>query len=62
MIVDDEAPTPVCEGFTVVTLKENGWADVFAESIDDHSSDNCGIVKFEVKRLENKCLVRLLNC
>lgn len=55
IVADDEAPTPVCEGFTVVTLKENGWADVFAESIDDHSSDNCGIVKFEVKRLENKC-------
>jgi hypothetical protein len=36
-------------------LDDIGWADLFAESIDDHSVDNCEIDRFEVKRITNTC-------
>ena len=55
LVVDEEAPTPVCEGYTVVSLEDQGWADVYATSIDDGSFDNCGVTKLEVKRLTNTC-------
>ena len=54
-IQDDESPTPVCEGFTVVGLEDAGWADIFASSIDDGSFDNCEIDRFEVRRLSTPC-------
>ncbi|MEE9439845.1 MAG: hypothetical protein V3V14_12640, partial [Saprospiraceae bacterium] len=55
MVEDDEAPTPVCEGYTVVGLEDIGWADIFATSIDDGSTDNCEVVKYEVKRQTTNC-------
>lgn len=56
VVVDDtEAPSPVCEGFTVISLDEIGWADLFAESVDDHSYDNCAIDRFEVRRASTPC-------
>lgn len=54
-VEDGEAPTPVCEGYTVVGLEDVGWADIFATSIDDGSYDNCEIDRFEVKRLSTNC-------
>ena len=54
-VEDGEAPTPVCEGYTVVGLEDAGWADIFATSIDDGSYDNCEIDKYEVKRLTTNC-------
>jgi hypothetical protein len=54
-VQDGEAPTPVCEGYTVVGLEDAGWADIFATSIDDGSYDNCEIDRFEVKRLTTNC-------
>lgn len=54
-VSDQEAPSAVCEGYTVITLGDDGWADLFAESIDDHSEDNCEIDRFEVKRLTTNC-------
>jgi len=54
-VSDQEAPTPVCEGYTVVSLEDQGWADVFATSIDDGSYDNCEVVRFEVKRETTPC-------
>ncbi len=55
LIVDLEAPIPVCEGFTVVGLADQGWADIFALSIDDGSFDNCEVTKYEVRRLSTNC-------
>ena len=55
IVKDKESPSPVCEGFTVVSLDDAGWADLYAESVDDGSSDNCGVERFQIKRLENKC-------
>ncbi len=54
-IRDNEAPNPVCEGYTVVSLEDQGWADIFAESIDDGSFDNCELDRFEIKRKTNPC-------
>ncbi len=55
VVYDPEAPTPVCDGYTVVSLEDEGWADVYAESIDDGSWDNCMIDHFEVKRETTNC-------
>lgn len=55
-VVDLIPPTAICEGHTVVSLDESGWADLYATSLDDHSIDNCGpIVKFEIKRKTTTC-------
>jgi hypothetical protein len=55
VIKDKESPTAVCDGFTVVTLEDLGFADISAEYIDNGSNDNCSIEKFEIKRLTNNC-------
>ncbi len=55
VVVDKEKPTAICEGYTVVSVDDQGRADVFAETFDDHSWDNCGIDRFEVKRLNSYC-------
>ncbi len=55
IVKDNEAPSPVCEAFTVVSIDDAGIGDLFASSIDDASSDNCGVEKFQIKRKENKC-------
>ncbi len=55
IVKDKEAPSPVCEGFTVVSIDDAGVGDLFAASIDNGSTDNCGIQKFQIKRKENKC-------
>ena len=55
IVTDDDPPSAICEGHTVVSLGTDGWADVFATSINSGSEDNCGVTKFEVKRLTNTC-------
>ncbi|MBK9254597.1 MAG: T9SS type A sorting domain-containing protein [Saprospiraceae bacterium] len=54
-VVDRTPPTAICEGFTVVSLDASGWAELFAESVDDHSNDNCGVTKFEIRRKDSTC-------
>jgi len=56
-VIDTLPPTAICEGFTKVSLDQSGFAEVFAETFDDHSFDICGeVVDFEVKLLEdNTC-------
>ncbi len=55
VVDDEEAPSPICEGFTNISLDQVGWADLFAESVDDHSYDNCAIDRFEVRRETTPC-------
>ncbi|MFT4536043.1 MAG: hypothetical protein ACI9P5_003417, partial [Saprospiraceae bacterium] len=55
LVTDQEAPTPVCEGYTVVGLEDAGWADIYGSSIDDGSYDNCEIDRFEVRRETTNC-------
>ncbi|MBK8885875.1 MAG: T9SS type A sorting domain-containing protein [Saprospiraceae bacterium] len=54
-VFDVTPPVPVCDEFTVVTLSNNGWAHVFAETFDDGSHDNCTDVTFSVRRLTAGC-------
>jgi hypothetical protein len=51
-VFDRTPPIPVCDEFTVVTLSNNGWAHVFAETFDDGSHDNCTDVMFDVRRMD----------
>jgi hypothetical protein len=55
LVTDQEAPTPICEGYTVVGLEDAGWADIYGSSIDDGSYDNCEIDRFEVRRETTNC-------
>ncbi len=51
-VKDTLPPTAICEGFTKVSLDQSGFAEVLAETFDDHSYDVCGeVVDFEVKLL-----------
>lgn len=54
-VVDDDAPTVVCDQNTVVTLTSNGTALVYAQTFDDGSYDNCGPVTFSVRRMNDGC-------
>lgn len=54
-VSDDDAPTVVCDEFTVVTLNSSGYAYVFAETFDDGSYDNCSPVDFAVRRMTAAC-------
>jgi len=55
LVTDVIAPTPVCDAHTTVTLGNNGWAHVFAETFDDESFDACSDVTFGVRRMDNNC-------
>ena len=48
--IDTQPPNAICEGKTNVTLNQNGEAEVMATTFDDHSFDNCGIVKMQARR------------
>jgi len=54
-VLDKTPPTAICEGTTVVSLEDSGWAELYAESLDDHSNDNCEIDRFEVRRKTTTC-------
>lgn len=55
-VVDKTPPTAICEDETVISIDDTGWAELYAQSLDDHSTDNCGpIVKFEVRRKTTTC-------
>ncbi|HEX5625634.1 MAG TPA: hypothetical protein VFX48_06450, partial [Saprospiraceae bacterium] len=51
-IADLVPPVAVCDQKTVVTLTIDGTAKIFAETFDDRSHDNCGIDRFEVRRMD----------
>ena len=48
---DTTPPWMACDYHTVVTLGSNGVGTAYAETFDDGSTDNCGIQKFEVRRM-----------
>lgn len=51
-VEDQVPPTPVCDEHTVVALGANGRAKAFAATFDDGSIDNCGILRYEVRRMD----------
>lgn len=52
-IVDNVPPVVVAKSNLVVSLTTNGMATVAATSINDGSSDNCCLDKFEVRRMDD---------
>ena len=54
-IVDLVEPYPVCDEFTSVSLTSTGIGRVYATSLDDGSSDNCGIISYEVAKMSDEC-------
>lgn len=55
MLPDTNPPNAVCEGNTTVVLNTDGVTEVFAETFDDNSFDNCGIVEKQVRRFNSSC-------
>ncbi len=56
-VEDALPPTAICEGYTNVSVDATGWGWVTAESIDDHSWDDCeGELTYEIRRLDNECV------
>ena len=54
-VIDNLAPIPICDENTVVALNNLGLATVGAMVFDDGSTDNCGIVTYEVRRMVSNC-------
>ncbi|MEZ4948966.1 MAG: cohesin domain-containing protein [Saprospiraceae bacterium] len=52
---DQVAPVAVCDEFTVVSLSNDGTATVNAATFDDGSTDNCGVDRYEVRRMPDAC-------
>ena len=50
-VVDVTPPVTVCDEITEIALNNLGEAVLPAAVLDDGSSDNCGIERFEVKRM-----------
>ncbi|MBR9919315.1 MAG: HYR domain-containing protein [Bacteroidetes bacterium] len=54
-VVDDYAPTAICDEITDVSLSSNGEAEVSALVFDDGSHDNCGIETYLARRMDGDC-------
>ncbi len=54
-IADPLPPNAVCEGTTTVSLNFEGNTVVMAETFDDNSFDNCGVVRKQVRRFNSNC-------
>ena len=51
IVRDEEVPFMACDQITEVALDNLGQAILNAAVLDDGSSDNCGIERFEIKRM-----------
>jgi hypothetical protein len=56
-VLDDLGPTAVCDEITQVAIGADGVATVLASTFDDGSNDNCGIDRFEVRRMTDACAI-----
>jgi len=54
-VMDATPPIAICDQHTVVSLTNNGRARVPASVFDDGSFDECGIDRFEVRRMTPAC-------
>ena len=52
---DNTDPVAICDQFTTVSIKTNGYTEVTANAIDDGSFDECGAVTLKVRRMEDPC-------
>lgn len=56
VIRDEVPPVAVCDQFTKVSIGSNGFGEVAAFTFDDLSNDNCEIVRYQARKMTNKCL------
>ncbi len=49
-VVDDIQPTAICDDNLIVAIGTNNFGRVFAQDINEGSTDNCGIANIEVRR------------
>ncbi len=54
-VKDNINPTAVCDEFTTVSIAADGEAIVKAITFDDLSTDNCGIVKYDARKMVDIC-------
>ncbi|MBK9736995.1 MAG: HYR domain-containing protein [Saprospiraceae bacterium] len=52
---DNTDPVAICDQFTTVSIKTNGYTEVTASAVDDGSFDECGAVTLKVRRMEDPC-------
>ena len=55
-VSDLQAPVAICETYKVVSISNDSETLVFAEPFDNGSWDNCGIDRFEVRRMDSLCV------
>ena len=55
LVEDNEAPNAICEGYSIVSLDDNGSGKIYATSVDDFSFDNCSEVTLAIKRFDAPC-------
>jgi hypothetical protein len=60
-VVDNVPPVAVCDEFTVVTLTTGGVAQIFAQTFDDGSHDNCTAVMLDARRMTPGCSASTVN-
>ena len=53
-IIDNVSPQPVCVEETRASLNSNGTVRIYASSFNNRSSDNCGIERISVKRMDKR--------
>ncbi len=54
-IIDNQPPVAVCDQHTAISIAGNGQAQLRAITFDDLSVDNCGIEKYEVRKMNGLC-------
>ena len=54
-VMDNTQPVAICESNTVVSLPSSGNVEVWAETFDDGSFDECGVATYEVTRMASTC-------
>lgn len=54
-VIDKLTPYAVCDQITKVALGQNGRGRVLAITLDDGSTDNCGIHSFQVRKMTDVC-------
>jgi len=59
-VVDDEAPIAICQDITI-TLDDTGNASIFAEDVDNGSTDNCAITSYSIDIDNFDCTMLGLN-
>ena len=52
-VEDQTEPLPICDEITQVAVSTDGIAEVFAETFDDGSYDNCCLDGFDVTRMDD---------